>query len=46
MNNKEYSNAVNQQEYPEDPTVSLDSPFVDDRGSVQNLLNGSLLVYF
>ena len=39
MNNKEYSNAVNEEEYPEDPIVPLDSPFVDDRGSIQNLLN-------
>lgn len=42
MTNKEYTNAVDQKEYPSDPLVPLDSPFVDNRGSIQNLLNTSI----
>ena len=42
MNNKEYSNAVDLEEYPESPLVPLDSPFIDDRGSIQNLLNTAM----
>src|ERR1035437_1179765 len=39
MNNKEYTDAVEREEYPNDPIVLLDSPFVDDRGYIQNILN-------
>lgn len=39
MKNKEYTDLVDKQEYPEDPIVSLDPPFIDDRGMIQNLLN-------
>lgn len=39
MKNKEYTNAVENKQYPSDPIISLDSPFVDDRGAIQNLLN-------
>jgi quercetin dioxygenase-like cupin family protein len=39
MKNKDYTDAVNEEEYPEDPIVPLDPPFLDDRGGIQNLLN-------
>lgn len=39
MTNKKYTNLVEKQEYPADSLVPLDLPFVDDRGSIQNLLN-------
>lgn len=42
MKNKEYTDAVAQEEYPEEALVPLDDPFVDDRGSIQNLLNTAM----
>lgn len=39
MTNKEYTDLVEKKEYPKDPLVPLDTPFVDDRGVIQNLLN-------
>lgn len=42
MNNKEYTDQVTQDKYPEEIKVSLDSPFVDERGSIQNILNTSI----
>ncbi len=39
MNNKEYTTSVEQQKYPDEELVPLDSPFIDDRGFIQNLLN-------
>jgi quercetin dioxygenase-like cupin family protein len=42
MKNKEYTNAVEAKQYPNDAIVPLDGPFVDDRGSIQNLLNTSI----
>lgn len=42
MKNKEYTNAVELKQYPNDALVPLDSPFIDDRGSIQNLLNASI----
>lgn len=39
MNNKDYTDAVNNKEYPSENIVPLDPPFVDDRGHIQNLLN-------
>jgi len=39
MNNKEYSNLVDEENYPEDNIVPLDLPFIDQRGLIQNLLN-------
>lgn len=42
MDNKKYTEAVDKEEYPEDCFVPLDDPFVDDRGSIQNLLNTSI----
>jgi len=41
MDNKEYVDAVNSGNYPEDIKVPLDKPFVDDRGVIQNLWLGS-----
>jgi tellurite resistance-related uncharacterized protein len=40
MDNKEYVDAVNFGNYPEDIKVPLDKPFVDDRGVIQNLWLG------
>lgn len=42
MKNKEYSDLVDVGEYPTDRLVPLDEPFVDDRGSIKNLLNASV----
>ena len=39
MNNKNYTDLVESGQYPSDPLVPLDPPFVDERGSIQNLLN-------
>jgi quercetin dioxygenase-like cupin family protein len=39
MQNKEYTTAVENKQYPKTPFVSLDIPFVDDRGSIQNIVN-------
>ena len=37
MNNKEYGDLVNAENYPQNIKVPLDTPFVDDRGIIQNL---------
>lgn len=37
MNNKEYGDSVNSGSYPENIVVPLDTPFVDNRGVIQNL---------
>lgn len=42
MKNKEYTDLVDKGQYPSEPLVELDSPFVDDRGVIQNLLNTSI----
>ncbi len=42
MNNKEYTQAVEQQAYPPNAMVPLDAPFIDERGLIQNLLNTSI----
>ncbi len=42
MNNKEYSDLVNKGQYPEDNIVPLDNPFINDRGTIQNILNASI----
>lgn len=39
MKNKEYTDSVDVGKFPETPIVPLDSPFIDDRGTIQNLLN-------
>jgi quercetin dioxygenase-like cupin family protein len=39
MNNKKYTLAVEKEEYPNDPIVPLDEPFVNDKGYIQNILN-------
>ena len=41
MKNQEYVNKVNAGEYPEDVVVPLDQPFVDNRGTIQNLWLGN-----
>jgi len=41
MNNKEYIDLVNQGKFPEDINVPLDSPFIDERGIIQNLWLGN-----
>jgi quercetin dioxygenase-like cupin family protein len=38
MNNREYSVLVDQGKFPSDVQVPLDTPFVDARGVIQNLL--------
>lgn len=42
MNNKEYSDAVENKNYPENPLVPLDDPFINDSGTIQNLLNTTI----
>ena len=42
MKNKEYTDAVDRCEYPKIELVPLDDPFVDERGSIQNLLNTNI----
>jgi quercetin dioxygenase-like cupin family protein len=42
MKNKEYTDAVENGDYPENPTVSLDAPFKDERGIIQNIINAKL----
>lgn len=39
MKNKEYTDLVGKEEFPMDPLVPLDAPFVNDAGIIQNLLN-------
>jgi quercetin dioxygenase-like cupin family protein len=39
MNNKEYTDFVEQEKYPADPLVPLDPPFINAAGSIQNLTN-------
>lgn len=39
VKNKEYTDAVNASQYPEESLVPLDTPFKDERGVIQNLLN-------
>jgi len=39
MNNKEYMNLVLQGNYPNDPLVPLDEPFINNAGVIQNLTN-------
>jgi len=39
MNNKEYTDLVDKEEFPSDPLVPLDVPFVNAAGVIQNLLN-------
>lgn len=39
MNNKEYTDLVEKEEFPENPLVPLDKPFINDAGVIQNLLN-------
>lgn len=39
MNNKEYTDLVFKGEYPKDPLVPLDEPFINDAGIIQNLVN-------
>jgi dTDP-4-dehydrorhamnose 3,5-epimerase-like enzyme len=38
MKNTEYSNKVSNGEFPEERKVSLDTPFTDVRGTIQNIL--------
>jgi len=38
MTNDEYTSAVDRGEWPEDPRVPLDPPFVNHNGSIQNLV--------
>src|SRR6185436_11073494 len=39
MNNKNYTSAVEKKQYPNEALVPLDTPFIDERGAIQNLLN-------
>jgi dTDP-4-dehydrorhamnose 3,5-epimerase-like enzyme len=38
MNNREYTALVEKGQFPEDPTVPLDEPFVNGAGSIVNLI--------
>lgn len=38
MDNKTYSASVNEGNYPDEPLVPLDAPFVNKNGAIQNLL--------
>lgn len=40
MDNKEYVALVNEGKFPEDNMVPLDDPFIDSRGTIQNLWLG------
>ena len=42
MKNKEYTEAVERMEYPDDPRVPIDHKYEDDRGVINNLLHTSL----
>jgi quercetin dioxygenase-like cupin family protein len=42
MNNKKYTQLVEQEQYPENPIVPLDDPFTNKNGIIQNLLNASV----
>jgi tellurite resistance-related uncharacterized protein len=37
MNNKECGDLINEGKYPDDINVPLDTPFIDGRGTIQNL---------
>lgn len=39
MKNKDYTDLVDQENYPDFPLVPLDAPFVNDAGTIQNLTN-------
>lgn len=39
MNNKDYTDLVYQNNYPKDPLVPLDEPFINKAGIIQNLTN-------
>jgi quercetin dioxygenase-like cupin family protein len=39
MLNKDYTDAVERKEYPDSQYVSLDVPFMDERGIIQNIVN-------
>lgn len=39
MNNKEYTDLVESENFPSEPFVPIDLPFVNDAGTIQNLLN-------
>jgi mannose-6-phosphate isomerase-like protein (cupin superfamily) len=39
MNNKEYTNLVEQGDYPLENIVPLDEPFINHNGIIQNVLN-------
>jgi hypothetical protein len=38
MNNKKYTELVENKQYPDEPNVPLGTSFIDDRGQIQNLL--------
>lgn len=40
MNNREYTALVENGQFPEDPTVPLDEPFVNSAGCIENILTG------
>lgn len=40
MNNKEYVSKVNASNFPKDVEVPLDTPFIDQRGTIQNIWLG------
>lgn len=42
MNNKLITNLIKQDIYPENPLISLDQPFIDNRGSIQNLITNGI----
>ena len=42
MKNKEYTDLVDTKQYPDNPFVPLDSPFINDAGVIQNILNTNI----
>lgn len=42
MNNKIITQLIKERIYPQNPLIPLDAPFVDDRGSIQNLITNGI----
>jgi len=42
VKNKEYTDLVDKKEYPDEPLVPLDAPFINNAGVIQNILNTNI----
>lgn len=45
MDNKKYTQSVEQKQYPENPIVPLDNPFINKNGVIQNLFLNSVSIF-